>query len=416
MIVFFVGTPGSGKSYEAVKKICDNIRMGRTVCTNIDGMELPKHQEYMKALLDMDDFTFSKRFIFLSKEDVRQFWKKRTVSKTQYLPGGGEETSKTEEFICPPGSLIVIDEVHKHFNARSWQSASNCEMADWASTHRHDGYDLVLITQDIEKVEKQVRSLTEWSYYFRKVNFLGGAVQKKYLCYSYSGDEHRGTPLSKNVRTYDKRYFPCYKSYTTADAKEVGFMSHVNVLKHPIFYAIPVVLIFCFWMLSKSSLASGDLFGTDKKLKSVQQQVDAARSATAAPPPPALPVPSAVIQNPMSSFSAAPETPSVIPSSPAWRPFPVQAYIQDGKKIYFMVHGVTFTQDQCRNYDPIIKTVECFAPDLRPVASPINISQSPSVAAAPSSNNGSDWQGAGRIIENKSVHLSDEKMPVVIKD
>ena len=36
MIVGFVGTPGSGKSYDAVKKILFNLKKGRHVYTNID--------------------------------------------------------------------------------------------------------------------------------------------------------------------------------------------------------------------------------------------------------------------------------------------------------------------------------------------------------------------------------------------
>ncbi len=275
MIAFFVGTPGSGKSYEAVKKIVDNLKLGRTVCTNIDGMDQPQCQEYMKSVLDMDDYTFRQRFRFLDREQVKRFWRSEKIINLTYSKNDDDVfedvTTEVDELICPKGSLIVLDEVHKFFNARDWNVKDedgrnvNREFGDWASTHRHEGYDLVLITQDIEKVDKQVRSLTEWCYFFRKVNFLGGAVQKKYLCYAYSGDDHNGKPLSKNVRTYHPDYFKCYQSYSSADAKEVGFMSHTNILKHPVFYAIPVVLCFCLYMFfSKSSFASGDLFGVTK--------------------------------------------------------------------------------------------------------------------------------------------------------
>ena len=74
MIVFFVGTPGSGKSYEAVKKIVDNLKIGRTVCTNIDGMDLHESQQYLKSFLDMDDYLFHQRFRFLDRDQIKQFW------------------------------------------------------------------------------------------------------------------------------------------------------------------------------------------------------------------------------------------------------------------------------------------------------------------------------------------------------
>src|ERR1035438_875653 len=84
MIVFFVGTPGSGKSYEAVKKVVDNLRLGRTVCTNIDGMDNQKCQAYVQALLGFDDYTFKKRFKYLTNDQVKTFWKTEKVTNTQY--------------------------------------------------------------------------------------------------------------------------------------------------------------------------------------------------------------------------------------------------------------------------------------------------------------------------------------------
>lgn len=307
MIVFFVGTPGSGKSYEAVKKVVDNIKLGRVVCTNIDGMDEQEHQEYLKNLLNIDDYEFNTHFRFLSKNQVLNFW--GTESKTYTRMIDGEEVSFTrDEYICPKGSLIIIDEAHKHFNARDWQKQENRALADWASTHRHDGYDVVLITQDIEKVEKQVRTLTEWTYYFRKVNFLGGAVKKKYLCYSYSGDDHNGQALAKNIRSYNPLIFPCYKSYTTADAKEVGFMQHINILRHPVFFALPLVLLFCFYMFSKSSFATGDLFGTGKRMKDAQAKIELQRKQQnqTAQPKPQLPPPPPAPAMPAPPVSAVP--------------------------------------------------------------------------------------------------------------
>lgn len=379
MIVFFVGTPGSGKTYEAVKKIIDNLRLGRVVCTNIDGMDQPKQQEYIKALLDLDDYTFSQLFRFLSPAEVTSFWKTKEVKTTRYLPNDETEVVTKQELICPSGSLIVLDEVHKYFNCRSWNDKAkgevNIQMADWASTHRHQGYDLVLITQDIEKVEKQVRSLTEWCYFFRKVNFLGSKVQKKYLCYAYSGDDHRGKPLSKSARTYQQKYFPCYQSYSNADAKEVGFMTHVNVLKHPIFFAIPIVIAFTVWMASKSSLASGDLFGTSKRMKAASKKIEDDRkkqqqNPVAVPGQPSLSVQSqtssariSALASPLPPGSAAPGgTP--LSSPPSWYTYDVQGIIRNGAQTVYLVQGRMFRQHECRNYNPSARVVECFGPQL----------------------------------------------------
>lgn len=269
MIVGFVGTPGSGKTYEAVQKIVDNLRKGKRIYTNIDGIEAPECQEMIKSYCNLTDYELYERLHILNKDQAQEFW--RHVQDS---------------------SLIVLDEVHKLFSNRDWASQTNKEFTEWASTHRHNGFDVVLITQDIEKIDKHARSLIEWTYFFRKVNFFGGAVQKKYLCYAYSGDDHNGQPQAKNIRTYDSRIFRCYKSYVSGDIKELGFMQHVNLLKHPIFYALPAVLSITVYMVFfQSSFASGDIFGTkavtDKALSRIHQQKPAASPVV---PLPAAPV------------------------------------------------------------------------------------------------------------------------------
>jgi zona occludens toxin (predicted ATPase) len=242
MIISFVGTPGSGKSYDAVRKIYDNLRMGRRVYTNIEGMDGQEQQEILKMSLGLGDYDFKKLFHWVSDKEIENFW--------EYVKDG---------------SLIVIDEVHKRFNCRDWQTQKNLNFANWCSRHRHHGFDLVLVTQDIDKVEKQVRSLIEWSYVYRKVNFLGSMVQKQYLVYSYSGDDVSGKPLSTVRRTYESMIFRFYKSFSTDQQKEVVFMTHVNILKHPVFFAIPIVIAFTIYMFfAKSSYATGDLFGSKK--------------------------------------------------------------------------------------------------------------------------------------------------------
>lgn len=250
MIVGNVGTPGSGKSYDAVKSIISNLGKGRCICTNIDGMDDENHLRALSAVSGLPYEDVHDSFVFLKKEQVERFWS----TETHFIDG-----VPREDLICPRGSFIVIDEAHKHFNSRDWQSEKNRQFADWASTHRHDGYDVLLITQDIDKIDKQVRSLIEWCYYFRKINFFGGLVSNKYIVFSYMGDDHNGQPLGKSNRSYQKDVFACYKSFNSNDVKEQSFMTHYNVLKHPIFLAIPVVVALFLWQFSKSGFSHGKL-------------------------------------------------------------------------------------------------------------------------------------------------------------
>jgi len=201
------------------------------------------------------------------------------------------------------------NKVHKHYNDRDWQATASRELGDWASTHRHMGYDLILITQSIEKVDKQVRTLTEWTYFYRKVNFLGSLVSNAYIKYSYSGDDHEGKALTNSKHTYSPDIFPCYKSYVSADAKEVGFMKHVNVLKHPVFFAIPAVICLCLYMFfQKSSFASGDIFGTKKVTARNDAAVTEMRKSS--------PVASSSVPLPFKRYSVASRPATAVPVWP----------------------------------------------------------------------------------------------------
>lgn len=319
MIVGFVGVPGSGKTYEAVKKIVFNLLKGRHVYTNIDGMDQGPCQEMLKGIAKLDDFEFDRKFHFLDRDEVPNFWQ-----------------------VARPGSFIVLDEVHKVFNCRDWQSKKNLAFADWASTHRHHGYDLILITQDMEKVEKQVRSLLDWTYVFRKVNFLGSAVKKKYICYSYSGDDTRGKPLSTSVRTYDQRYFLCYQSYATKDAKEVSFMKHVNVLKHPVFFALPLVLAVALYLLfGRSSLATGDLFGQESVRKNNDKIIAKLRSENKVSTTPLSPSPSPSFSN--VSSASVPVAPVQVVNNPVpvWSRYMIDGVVRGDGQMIVLVNGIS---------------------------------------------------------------------------
>lgn len=100
--------------------------------------------------------------------------------------------------------------------------------------------------------------------------------------YAYADQEVTGPPLSKAVRTYDKRIFFCYQSYMFKDMKEQGIMKHVNVLNHPIFYAIPIVFGYFIYMAFQSGMLRGDLFGANKQFDKLKKSP----TAVAAPASP----------------------------------------------------------------------------------------------------------------------------------
>lgn len=247
MISCYEGLPGAGKTYDAMRKLLDNLSQGRRILTNISGPDQEEKQEIIKHFLNLDDSQLKENLVVLQDHQVTEFW---------------DHTN--------PGDLIIIDEAQNFFNSRDWQSKANRAFGKWASEHRHMGVDLILITQNVERIESSVRSLIEFTYRYKKLNMFGNLVKKKYIRFCYYGPTL--DQIGQKTCSYDPKIFKCYKSFFKDGTKEIGIEKPANILKHPIFYAIPFVLCLFIYFLSQSSLLSGDLFGTQAIADSIEER------------------------------------------------------------------------------------------------------------------------------------------------
>jgi hypothetical protein len=254
MILAYEGTPGSGKSYEAMKAIIDNIKRGRKVYTNIDGVEDADCREGVRLLCDLESWDLSTMYIGLSPEDIVN------------IPRMGASN-------C----IFVIDEAHEFFSNRDWDSQKNKDFVKWAKSHRHSGIDVIIISTEIEGLDKQLRGLCQWTYQFAKMDYFGSAVKNKYDVAVYRGSVVAGKPFKKFFRVYDKKVFITYKSYVTDEVKELKLHKAVNILRHPVFYVLPVILIFAIYMASKSSIFGHGMIG------GVQSIVEKSKNAVVKP-------------------------------------------------------------------------------------------------------------------------------------
>lgn len=252
MITCYEGLPGSGKSYDAVKKLLVNLRSGRRILTNIDGLQNEHQRTVIKHYTDFDDVALDSGLVHMDDEKTQEFW---SHSKK--------------------GDLIVIDEAQNYFNSRDWQSKTNRDLGKWAALHRHLGIDVVFITQNMAGIESSVRRLVEWVYRYKKLNMFGGAIQKKYIRFAFFGESSE--PLGKTICTYDKKIFACYSSYFAGNTDEIGMEKPFNVLKHPIFLAIPIMIIALIYFGSQSSLFGGGVFAGADKLK---EKIEITKTAT----------------------------------------------------------------------------------------------------------------------------------------
>ncbi len=239
MITAKEGRPGSGKTHDAVKNdLIPALLLGRRVYSNIDGLQTSEAQLAWREVFGVTDEQIA-GFRCLDNSEVLYFWD-----------------------IVEPGSLIILDEVQRHFDSKEFMTESNKQFGKWASTHRHFGFDVVLISQKIGRIEKSVRDLIDFTYVFTKVRSLGSAAKKYYKCEFYSGPEIEGyPPLKTELRKYDRKIFPCYESYVNKVGEKFDIDKGFNVFKHPIFYAIPVTFCLFLYFAYQSSLAGEGIYG-----------------------------------------------------------------------------------------------------------------------------------------------------------
>lgn len=197
-IDLFSGTPGSGKSLHAAKRIVDWSRQGKPVITNFE-VDLSKYPKAKQFYVDDDELTPD----FLVKFS-REYFEGRKLTK------------KDEDTI-----LLVIDECQLIFNSREYQKKDRKSWIKLFSTHRHLGYHVILIAQMDKMLDKQIRGLIEYEFIHRKLSNFGKAG--KLLTVALAGEMFTSVqmwyPLKLKIGSQmfraKKKYYSIYDSYAS---------------------------------------------------------------------------------------------------------------------------------------------------------------------------------------------------------
>lgn len=198
MITLYTGTPGSGKTLDAVGEIRRALNkprgVDRPVIANfpVNARRCKRPQAF--HLFDNADITPSMLTTFAD-----DFWET-----------SGRKFS--EDYL-----LIVLDECQIIFNSRTWNSKgrtgagnSRLDWLEFMSQHRKYGYKIILIAQSAKMIDNQFRMLVEDEINHRKVDnmglpgFLIGMLFRHRLClrvhYLFQSQERLGMRFSMGNR------------------------------------------------------------------------------------------------------------------------------------------------------------------------------------------------------------------------
>ncbi|EAU7573398.1 zonular occludens toxin [Salmonella enterica] len=273
-ITAYIGTPGSGKSYEIVRSvIIPAICSGRRIVTNIYGLSYEKIIEYCeKHKLLKDDISIGE---IIHVENKR-------VTEPDFFP----VKENQDNSLCQPGDLVILDECHRFFvTDRSLSSDARI----FAAEHRHyanleTGFtcDLVLVNQALSTLPRFLKERVEQTFRMKKLGALAG-FGNKYRVDVFDGVKlTKGTRITYYVESYKKEIFPLYKSHDAPGAVEVKADGRGTLFKksHLIFYIL--FLFFSFFVIWRYAVP---YFFPQDKNKSASSQLSAHRLTNSDPLP-----------------------------------------------------------------------------------------------------------------------------------
>lgn len=147
MVNTYTGTPGSGKSLHCAQIILQEIRRKKRVICNF-----PINTDYISP-------KYRNNFYYVPDSELTPHWLFE-FAKAYHKKKGEDQT------------LLVIDEAQRLFPIdRVYERRKEWEQ--FFQLHRHYGFTIILVTQNISYINKGIRIQTEYEVKHRKVNNYG---------------------------------------------------------------------------------------------------------------------------------------------------------------------------------------------------------------------------------------------------
>lgn len=197
-IIAYSGLPGSGKSYSVVENvILPALKDGRTVAHNLT--------LNLAAIAVVVDGFHPSQLVEISRDCTPA----ELIKK------------------CPPGAVIVVDEVWRYWPAGTKANEVPQDELKFFKEHRHrvgeDGKasEIVIIDQDIQTgVPAFLRSLIEITYLHEKMSKVGAKGRFRVDVYSRAQSAmkpSKGALLRKMAGKYKPEIWNCYISHTQSE-------------------------------------------------------------------------------------------------------------------------------------------------------------------------------------------------------
>jgi hypothetical protein len=163
VIALVVGAPGAGKSYYCVSEILDALEAGKYVATNVELMP--------GWALAMAKSNFLRRLVPGRVRKTAADYERRLhvthdldeLFRLRLQPCGSCGGCKRGARCSKEGrGRMILDEAHNWMNSRNWRDGDRDVIVRFFTQHRKLGWDVYLISQDENNLDRQVRTLYEY--------------------------------------------------------------------------------------------------------------------------------------------------------------------------------------------------------------------------------------------------------------
>lgn len=144
-IMLYSGTPGSYKSYHAVKEAISWLKLGNNLITNFP----LNYKNYIKKPI---------KGVYKCVNNI-------DLTVDYLIDFAVEHHHKGVK----AQTLVIFDEASIKFNSRDFNMHDRMEWINFFANHRHFNYDVILITQQDRMLDRQIRGLIETEYKHRAV-------------------------------------------------------------------------------------------------------------------------------------------------------------------------------------------------------------------------------------------------------